>query len=129
MSHATYSGFMKKDDRLLIVEDNPMIAEAIEKAGASLEVHVDVATDGWDAIEMLRTESYAAIVVDTDLPRQSGYGVLTYLRQENGDDFTNVLVVTSADGETVRQRVSEHLHVIPKGDVDEITAALKAFKE
>jgi two-component system OmpR family response regulator len=120
---------MKKDDRLLIVEDNPMVAEAIERAGANLQIRVDVATDGWDAIEMLRTEHYTAIVVDTDLPRHSGYGVLTYLRQENGDDFTNVLVVTSADGESVRQRVGEHLHVIPKGDVAEIAAALKAFTE
>ena len=119
---------MNKDDRLLIVEDNPTVAAAIEKAGATLDIQIDVATDGWDAIEMLRTENYAAIVVDTDLPRQSGYGVLTYLRQENGDDFANVLVVTSADGDVVRQRVGEHLHVIPKGNVDEITAALRAFK-
>src|SRR5919199_401358 len=116
---------MKRDEKLLIVEDNPTIAAAIEKAGEQLNLEVDVATDGWDAIEKLRTEHYAAIVVDTDLPRRSGYGVLTYLRQENGDDFMNVLVVTSADGETVRQRVGEHLHVIPKGEtVEEITAAL-----
>jgi DNA-binding response OmpR family regulator len=125
---STYSASMTKDDKLLIVEDNPLVAAAIEKAGAGLDIQIDIATDGWDAIEMLRTEQYTGIVVDTDLPRQSGYGVLTYLRQENGDDFTNVLVVTSADGETVRQRVSQHLHVIPKGDVDEITAAIKAFK-
>ena len=118
---------MTRDDKLLIVEDNPLVAAAIERAGASLDIQIDFATDGWDAIEMLRTENYAGIVVDTDLPRQSGYGVLTYLRQENGDDFTNVLVVTSSDGESVRQRVSQSLHVVPKGNVDEITAALKAF--
>lgn len=122
---------MRKDDRLLVVEDNPLIAAAIEKAGAQLNFDVDVALDGWDAIEKLRTGSYVGIVVDTDLPRQSGYGVLTYLRQEHGEDFANVLVMTSSDGETLRQRVGQHLHVIAKGGtVEEITAAVSfAFQQ
>ena len=116
--------------RLLVVEDNPLIAQAIEKAGAHLQLQVDVATDGWDAIEKLRTETYAAIVVDADLPRHSGYGVLTYLRQENGDGFDNVLVMTSTDGEVLRHRVSDTLHVIAKGGAEEIVAAISnAFEQ
>lgn len=110
--------------RLLLVEDNPLIAQAIEKAGEHLQLQVDVATDGWDAIEKLRTESYAAIVVDADLPRHSGYGVLTYLRQENGERFENVVVMTSTESD-VLQRVSAALHVVPKGGgAEEIAAAI-----
>src|SRR5947208_12791091 len=116
---------MKRDERVLIVEDNPLIAAAIEKAGQRLNLRTDVATDGWDAIEKLQNESYAAIVIDTDLPRHSGYGVLTYLREENGDHLENVILMTSADTDAVRQRVNEPLQVIAKTEeVDEIALAV-----
>ena len=84
---------MKADDKVLLVEDNPTITAAFEKAGEQLNLQVEVATDGWDAIEKLRTDTYARVVVDTDLPRHSGYGVLTYLREEVGDDLGNVVVI------------------------------------
>jgi DNA-binding response OmpR family regulator len=116
---------MGREEKLLIVEDNPLIAAAIEQAGERLNMHADVATDGWDAIEKLRTEEYAAIVIDTDVPCHSGYGVITYLRQENGDGFENVVLMTSAEPDSVRQRTSENLRVIEKtGTVDDIAAVL-----
>lgn len=113
--------------RLLLVEDNPLISQAIEKAGQRLDLQIDIATDGWDAIEKLRTESYGGVVVDADLPRHSGYGVLTYLRQENGDEFDNVVVMTSNDYEVLRHRVSETLQVILKSAaVDELADGVAA---
>ena len=111
--------------KLLIVEDNPLIAAAIEKAGERLNLQAEFATDGWDAIEMLQNEQYSAIVIDTDLPRHSGYGVVAYLREEVGDRLGNVLLMTSADHATVRQHTSESVRVIGKTEqVDEIVAAL-----
>src|SRR5207253_5532942 len=113
---------MKRDERVLIDEDNPLIAAAIEKAGQRLNLRTDVATDGWDAIEKLQNESYAAIVIDTDLPRHSGYGVLTYLREENGDHLENVILMTSSDQQSMRQH--EGLAVIARTEeIDEIAAA------
>src|ERR1700686_1775795 len=113
---------MKRDVKLLIVEDNPLIAAAIEKAGERLHLQADVATDGWDAIEKLRNVDYAAIVIDADLPRHSGYGVLAYLRQENGDHLDNVILMTSSDRESMREH--EGLAVIARTEViDDIAAA------
>jgi DNA-binding response OmpR family regulator len=119
----------ERDERVLIVGDNPLVLEAVEKAGRQFRMESDLATDGWEAIEKLRTERYAAIVIDTDLPRHSGFGVLTYLRQENGDQLANVILMTSADRDDVRRRVSEdRLQVIRKTElVDEIAAAMSSF--
>ncbi len=118
---------MKGEDKLLIVQDNPLIAAAIEKAGERLNLQADIATDGWDAIEKLRSEQYAAIVIDTDLPRYSGYGVITYLRQENGENLDNVVLMTSTDENSVHQRINEHLRVIAKTEaVDEIAAVVSS---
>ena len=112
--------------RVLIVENNPLIIEAVERAGKELSLEADLATDGWEAIELLRSESYAAIVIDADLPRHSGFGVLTFLRQENGDDLGNVILMTSTDQDDMRRRVSEqNLRVIRKTEgMDELAAAL-----
>ena len=110
--------------KLLIVEDNPLIASAIERAGERLALQTDVVTDGWDAIELLRDETYNAIVIDTDLPRHSGYGVLSYLREEKGDHLRNVILMSS-DLEVVRQHVRENLQIIHKTEtVEEIASAV-----
>ena len=116
---------MSREDKILIVEDNPLIAAAIEKAGERLNMRAEVATDGWDAIEKLRSEEYAAIVIDTDLPRHSGYGVITFLREESGENLDNVILMTSSDPVAVRHLTCEHLRVIERTEtVDDIAAAL-----
>ncbi len=84
------------DHTLLIVENNPAIAAAIERAGEALHLQCDVATDGWEAIEKLRDGEYAAIVIDTEVPRHSGYGVITFLRQEKGERLDNVVLWTTS---------------------------------
>ena|SRR5215213_6569288 len=111
---------MRREDRILVVEDNPAISRAIEDIYTC-----DRATDGWDAIEKLEAGDYAAIVIDADLPRQSGYGVLTYLREEVGDDVGNVIFMTSSSHEAVRRKFGQALHVVNKQDaVEEITRVL-----
>ena len=113
---------LMREEKILIVEDNATIASAIEQAGTELRFVCDRATDGWDAIEKLETEEYAAIVIDADVPRHSGYGVLTYLREEIGEDLGNVILMTSSDRDEVRRRLGGHLTVCDKADaVAEIT--------
>jgi len=112
--------------KILIVENNPLIASAIERAGEELQMSVDHASDGWEAIEKLETQDYAAIVIDSDLPRQSGFGVLTYLREEVGPQLDHVVVLTSSDRDEFQSRLAERVNVIRTTDVvDELTAAVR----
>ena len=111
--------------KMLIVADNPLIATAIERAGERLRMTPECVTDGWDAIERLEKEAYDAIVIDTDLPRQSGFGVLTYLREEVGERLDNVVVVTSSDREEMRRKIADSISVIAKSEeASEIEQAL-----
>lgn len=59
------------------------------------EWSLGVAADGWEAIEKLEAGEYEAVVIDADLPRHSGYGVLTYLRENVGDDLNDVILMKS----------------------------------
>ncbi|PYQ27259.1 MAG: hypothetical protein DMF56_21025 [Acidobacteria bacterium] len=97
--------------KILVVEDDPVICREIEAT-----FNCDCATDGWDAIEKLETSDYAAIIIDADVPRHSGYGVLTYLREEVGDELTNVIVMTNSDHAAMRARVGNDLRVVDKTD-------------
>ena len=117
---------MKKEERVLVVEETPLMSEAIEAAG-ELPFVCERATDGWDAIAKLETGEYAAIVIDSELPRHSGFGVLTYLREEIGDDLDNVIVVTNDDEDTLRRRLNQqHLQVVKRGDeVDALARVMK----
>ena len=111
---------MGREDRVLVVEDNPAICHELEE-----RFNCDCATDGWDAIEKLETQQYAAIVIDADVPHSSGYGVLTYLREEVGEDLPNVIFMTSDEPATIRRRVGTTLNVIAKSDaVDEVERVL-----
>jgi len=112
--------------KILIVEDTPLMVQAVERAGDGFCVTADRATDGWDAIEKLENESYDAIVIDTDLPRHSGFGVLTYLR-EVADGLDNVIVMTSSDRDELRRKLlDDPVHVIAKTDED-LTAAVRTL--
>jgi DNA-binding response OmpR family regulator len=111
--------------KILVVEDDPVICRTIQAT-----FNCDCATDGWDAIEKLETSDYAAIIIDTDIARHSGYGVLTYLREESGEALTNVIVMTSSDREAMRKRVGDDLRVVDKCDaVGEITRMIRSAPE
>lgn len=117
---------MRKVEKVLVVEESPLMAEAIE-AAVELPFTCERATDGWDAIQKLETEHYAAIVIDSDLPRHSGFGVLTYLREEVGEELDNVIFVTSSDEDTLRRKLSQvRLKVVSKDRaVDALNRVMK----
>ena len=111
---------MRREEKILVVEDNPIISRTIEE-----RFNCDCASDGWDAIEKLENCEYAAIVIDADVPRHSGYGVLAYLREEVGDELQNVIFMTSSDRDAVRRDYGQHLTVVAKEDaVAEISRVL-----
>jgi DNA-binding response OmpR family regulator len=113
---------MRREDKVLVVEDNPAICREMEA-----RFNCDCATDGWDAIEKLETCDYDAIVIDADVPHHSGYGVLTYLREEVGGELPNVIFMTSSDRDEIRRRIGETLIVVDKANaVDEVTRMLES---
>lgn len=116
---------MKKGEKVLVVEENPLVATAIEAASDRFPFRLDRASDGWQAIEMLENEHYDAIVIDSELPRHSGFGVITYLREEVGEQLDNVIVMTTSDEDTLRRKLSaDQLRVVSR---DKAVDALTRF--
>lgn len=91
--------------RVLIVEDEPNIAEAIgfllEREGFA----VSLAGDGETALAAARSERPNAIVLDVMLPRKNGFEVLREIRGDPNVSSIPVVVLT-ARGQAHDRRVA-----------------------
>jgi DNA-binding response OmpR family regulator len=88
--------------RVLVVEDERVLAEAIAKGLRREAMAVDVAFDGLEAVERIGVNDYDVVVLDRDLPGLHGDDVCSTLVKSEA--ATRVLMLTAA-GE-VRQRVA-----------------------
>ncbi|WP_173136064.1 response regulator transcription factor [Kibdelosporangium persicum] len=83
--------------RVLVVDDEPGVRRALQRGLTAEGMDVVVAADGPSALQVARTGSFDAILLDIMLPGLSGYRVLQALRAEGVR--TPVLLVSAKDGE------------------------------
>ncbi|MEV4345701.1 response regulator transcription factor [Actinoplanes sp. NPDC049596] len=82
--------------RILVVEDEPLLADAVAQ-GLRQDTHaVDVVYDGAAALERVGVNNYDVVVLDRDLPAVHGDDVCRALIERHGD--TRVLMLTAAAG-------------------------------
>ena len=81
--------------RVLVVDDEPAVRSALERALKLEGYDVDLAEDGADALHRLALNAPDAIVLDVLMPRVDGLEVCRRLRQ--ADDATPVLMLTARD--------------------------------
>ncbi len=84
---------MAEQARILVVDDEPAVQNALFRA-LTLE-HYDVAkaSDGFEALERLGSAPFEAIILDIAMPRMDGLEVCRRLRE--GGDSTPVLMLTA----------------------------------
>jgi two-component system response regulator RegX3 len=85
--------------RILIVEDEPAIAEAVEYALKAEGFEVEAVDNGNTALEQARARPYDLLVLDLMLPGLSGVEVCRRLRDESP---VPILMLTAKDGELDR---------------------------
>jgi len=83
--------------RVLVVDDDPEVREAVETA-LELEGHsVTTATDGLEALKRLVRTEFDAVVLDVLMPNVDGFEVCRRLRASG--NRTPVLIMTARDSE------------------------------
>jgi signal transduction histidine kinase len=68
--------------RVLVVDDEPEIAELIQGQLTPLQVETTVASSGKAALERLRSERYDAVTLDILMPGMDGFEVLRQIRAD-----------------------------------------------
>lgn len=88
--------------RVLVVEDDPILADSIAEGLRNEGYAVDAAFDGIEAEHLLRVNSYDCVVLDIMLPGKDGWSVLEAVRQRG--DRTPVICLTARDAVSDRVR-------------------------
>jgi DNA-binding response OmpR family regulator len=83
--------------RLLVVEDEQRLAEALRRGLQAEGFAVDLAADGPAGLDLARHGTYDAVILDVMLPGLSGYRVVRALRAES--NWVPVLMLSAKDGE------------------------------
>jgi two-component system response regulator QseB len=113
--------------RVLVVEDDRMIAKGLHTALKQDGYAVDGVSDGRSAAEALRSSRFDVVLLDLGLPERDGLEVLRELRSRG--DATPVIIVTARDD--VQNRI-EGLdagaddYIVKPFDLDEVAARMRS---
>lgn len=83
--------------KVLFVEDEPSIADAVQRGLTAEGFVTETANNGVDGLWLAETSSYDVIILDLMLPGLSGYEICRRLRA--GGSTVPILMLTSKDGE------------------------------
>lgn len=81
--------------RILVVEDDIKIANALKRGLSRQSYAVDVSNDGADGLAMATTEPYDLVILDRMLPKVDGIEILKKMRESSIQ--TPVLLLTAKD--------------------------------
>jgi two-component system, OmpR family, response regulator QseB len=113
--------------RVLLVEDDAMIAQGVQTALRQGGFAVDWMRDGKSADNALQTSDFDVVLLDLGLPQRDGIEVLRELRKRG--DSTPVIIVTARD--EVQHRVAgldagADDYIVKPFDLDEVMARMRS---
>jgi DNA-binding response OmpR family regulator len=114
--------------RVLLIEDEPRLAENIVAALREIGMAVDHAEDGVVGSHLAEQDVYDAIILDLMLPRKTGQQVLHDLRREKR--HAPVLILTAQEGkETIVELLNAGAddYLSKPFDLGELLARIKAL--
>ena len=100
---ATVSGKNNRK-RVLVVDDSLTVRELERKLLDHRGYSVDVAIDGMDGWNAVRTGNYDLVIADVDMPRMDGIELVSLIKKDARLSTTPVMIVSYKDREEDRQR-------------------------
>jgi two-component system, OmpR family, response regulator QseB len=114
--------------RLLLVEDDTMIGEAIRSGLKRDGFTVDWVYDGESALQVLAAEEFDLLLLDLGLPRKGGLEVLSTARSRGLE--IPVLIITARDAVSDRVQgldAGADDYLVKPFDLDELAARIRAL--
>jgi two-component system sensor histidine kinase and response regulator WspE len=94
----------KKRKRILVVDDSLTVREVERKLLGNLGYDVEVAVDGMDGWNAVRTGHFDLVVTDIDMPRMDGIELVSLINKDPNLKSLPVMVVSYKDRDEDRQR-------------------------
>ena len=113
--------------RALVVEDDPAIRRLVGKLLQRRGIDIDVANDGKQAIEKIRTGGYSVLILDLMVPEVNGFEIIDFVRKNQIRTPVAVVSAVSAQALTKLDTVIVKLVISKPFDVDEFTSKIVAL--
>lgn len=115
-------------NRVLIIEDEIVTAEAVKEALALDNISADIASDGKSGLEKFISNNYDLILLDLKMPGLSGDEVLSEIRKR--DPFIDVIIYTNyRDFADIKKLtnigIEGYINKGPKADLSELISVIK----
>jgi two-component system sensor histidine kinase and response regulator WspE len=94
----------KKRKRVLVVDDSLTVRELERKVLGNLGYEVEVAVDGMDGWNAVRTGRFNLVVTDIDMPRMDGIELIALIHKDPNLKSVPVMIVSYKDREEDRRR-------------------------
>jgi DNA-binding response OmpR family regulator len=100
------------DPLVLIVEDDTAIRTLVMAALKREPIEVHTASDGLIALECVRANDYAVILLDLMMPRLNGYEFLESLESVRPEAEPVIIVMTAFESSALRKLPAHRVHAV-----------------
>ena len=82
--------------KILIIDDNKDITDAMSLYAESQGISCEVANDGKKGIDLLKKENFDLVLLDIAMPDFSGYDVIDSIKNEETFDLKKIVIITAS---------------------------------
>jgi CheY-like chemotaxis protein len=116
---------------VLVVEDDAAIRRLVKMVLEREGYHVEVASDGLEAVLKLGVMEYAAIILDLMMPNLDGFVLIETLALNDPLRLRRIIVTSAASPAVIRERMKgSPFEVLPKPfDIEDLTRVVRTCVE
>lgn len=90
------------EEVILVVDDSPVVVEAVREALINDGYSVLVATDGLEALNVIKSNHIDLILLDIDMPRMNGYQLCKLLKRDSNYKGIPIIMLTAKSSDADR---------------------------
>ncbi len=84
---------IKGVERILIVEDNLFNVKVVKRILKFWDMEIDIAHDGYEALEMIKVKDYNIVLMDLQMPRMDGYQATETIRSWSEKKYQSLPII------------------------------------